>query len=480
MDMPAMVGGFMESYAPFAGATSFAEADAYERAEDSSEAVGKLTQTFNGIVSNILGDMYMDLSAKADAVVTAARDLKTRLQQDPQVNGLPEVGEAAAGGGFMARFKKKPKPGADAAAMMTPEEMVAAKKKKANPFAKKEGEAVPGAFRAWKDLHGRTRFVAVHSNNFYDREGEVFPAERHREFERWVDETKEYPELLVWHVPGARLGQADMITFDSNGFMVSSGTIDPGMEGAAERLGELGALGVSHGYYYDEKSDDGVFGRYRSFEISVLPLERAANELTGFAVEEVPTMLPAAKKEALVQVFGPEFTATLEANLTDAGKRARAKGLGSKEMEPVADALGAAMMSGFKDEPTEGTPPPAAAVPDAAALVAAVQTAIAPFAAQLNAVAAGLTETQEAVKALSASDDEKIAAQFRPRLGLVGMPGAGTKEQQEAESARILDEAKKELSRTSDIDPKTPAYMVPILELMNAAAGGGPGASAAG
>lgn len=470
---------------PLGGATSFDEADSYERAEDATEAVNELTMAFGMIVSNILGSDDLTLTQKADLTIKAAADLKKRLASSPEVLGLPDnddgVGFAEAG--FLKKLgigKKKPKAG-DPKAKTGP---MAAKKddEHARPRPRLHAPAAqtPG-FRMFKDLKGETRWIAVHSNHFEDKERETFPASAHKAFEQLVDETGQYPELRFWHVPGSRLGVADWISFDDSGFMVSSGTIDPGMKEAAERLPLLGPLGVSHGYWYDRKESDGSIPAYRDFEISVLPLDRAANELTAFAFEEVPAMLPAAKKEALSTVLGVDLANELERTLSTAGQKARAAGIAFKDAGPIATTLGEAFASGFKDEePSAPASSPAATPPagstsagasglTAEQLTAAIAQAVAPVMARVEQLAGGLNEAQEAVKALAEGEDTRLASMFRPRLGVVPSSGMlpGSKEA-EATAEALKAEADKAMGKDAAGAPEHIAY---ALEMMGALPG---------
>lgn len=412
---------------PLGGATSFDEADAYERAEESSQAVNELTMAFNMIVGNVLQTDDLTLSVKADKIIKAASDLKKRLASDPIVKGSAAAGVGTAEmSGFWTKLfgKKTAEEGAKDAAPP-----------RVRPSA--AGSAhVPG-FRMFKDLRGDLRWTAVHSNNFRDKEGEVFPASAHKDFEQHVTETGEYPELRVWHVPGSRIGVADWIAYDDAGFMVSSGTIDPGMKEAAQSLDRLGPLGVSHGYWFDRKEADGSIPVYRDFEISVLPLERAANELTAFAFEEVPSMLPTAKKEALIKVFGAEKADSLESELARAGAKAKESGLGFKEATELVGIFGEGFADGFKNgfkdeaggDAGAGAATPAAGTTDPAggmspeALTAALAAAVSPLMARIDALDASVGEANKAVKALQ-DEDARMAGRFSPRTGAV-IPSMG-------------------------------------------------------
>ncbi len=137
-------------------------------------------------------------------------------------------------------------------------------------------------FAVFKDQFGDVRWLGVVTNNFEDREKEIFTEAAHKDYIDFIDRRQKYPELWVWHEPGAKIGQADWAEY-SDGFVVMSGIVDPEYEEIANRIAE-DSVGMSHGFLYkDEK--DGLIPWYRSFEVSVLPSSVAANPWTGFTLE---------------------------------------------------------------------------------------------------------------------------------------------------------------------------------------------------
>jgi hypothetical protein len=232
------------------------------------------------------------------------------------------------------------------------------------------------SFVVTKDLAGAWRWLAIHTNKFEDEEGEGFAEEAHKEYEAWIDETGNYPELRLWHVKGSRIGVADLVTY-ADGFVLSSGVFDPGCEEAAKALAEMqGGLGVSHGFYYPEDSlQDGFYQWYRTFEISPLPQEHAANLWTEFSaahidrVKEVSMSLDPSKKEYLVKVVGQERADSIEAALPKFEKELEESGVAFKDFadslasdDSLADAAGedadssesGAATSAAGDEPKAG------------------------------------------------------------------------------------------------------------------------------
>lgn len=137
-----------------------------------------------------------------------------------------------------------------------------------------------GSFRVTRQKDGRARFYTAWSNNFVDREGEIFTAAAHKEFVDWATTAGEYPELWLWHTKGSKFGQVDWLDW-SDGFVHASGLIDAGKEALAERLVETES-GVSHGFLGLQQKN--LIHWYRSYELSVLPIKNAAVWTTSFNI----------------------------------------------------------------------------------------------------------------------------------------------------------------------------------------------------
>ena len=146
------------------------------------------------------------------------------------------------------------------------------------PIADASGTApVPlnDTFHFYKD-GDRVRFVAIYSNCFKDRQGEVITSVAHKDYVSWVDETKNYPDLWLWHSgPSSKWGKADFVDYVDS-FAIASGLVDKDKEYIAEELAKQ-SIGVSHGF--KALVDAGTIIRYRTFEISPLPTESSANSI---------------------------------------------------------------------------------------------------------------------------------------------------------------------------------------------------------
>jgi hypothetical protein len=273
------------------------------------------------------------------------------------------------------------------------------------------GTSPAGSFRTFKDAGGAWRWAAVYSNRFEDSEGETFSEESHREFEAYVDRTGDMPELRLWHVPGSRLGIADIVTYDDRGFMLAAGTYDGGKEVAAQALAAEGPLAVSHGYLWrPADKSGGVFGRYRTFEISPLPRAAAANQLTGFEAGGGDDMgMPVKKREFLTRVLGAESVKALEANLGTLAEKAAAEGIAFKDLADLFEVTPVVVATKEADPPA---PTATAASPDLRALLL---EAMAPVTTSITELRTALEGQAVQIKALKETDDAKIAALITPR-----------------------------------------------------------------
>lgn len=469
MDMPLQVA----VYRPFGGATSFDELDAYERGQEMRHEYDELSWQLRSLMNNVLDDEEMTPAEKATAISDLADEFATRAGDVPaEVDAMIEMHDEAAKGfndrlrGLLPAFARKAAadpavgggvdrskiPAADFAGrdrsfpIVTPKDVADAARSigRAGPgnfstdqlkaniirIAKRKGpgfvarlpkawqatkeldEEAGGSLTVFKDTAGAWRWLAVYSNNFYDREGEVFPEAAHKDYVTWVDRTKSFPDLLLWHVPGSQIGKADLVDY-SEKLAVASGYFSPGMEDVAAALAADKEIAVSHGYEYRENDlgPDGAYRRYRTFEISPLPRRKAANLGTVFLPEEKEEImsLTKEKRDFLVGKLGEERVKGIEDGLTRISKELTSSGIGWKEiaeaMSDTAPPAGA--------EPAKGPVPPAQAIAaggdqplDAAQATKALQDALKEVLGPLEA----------RLKALEASDDEKVAARFGARV----------------------------------------------------------------
>jgi hypothetical protein len=278
-------------------------------------------------------------------------------------------------------------------------------------------------FALYKDTNEDLRWVAWMTNKWRDRDNpsEIIEEKAHQEYVAWVDKTGHFPEAWLWHTPGTRWGMADCVDY-TEGFLVVSGTVDKGFEDVAEAMvGE--DLGVSHGFRYRHSDPgQGIIGWYRSFELSPLPPDAAANQWTSMDMigKEVDMAFNAAKREFLVDKLGEERVVLLENDTKGMREALDKAGVEWKELEAVEDKDGAPAPV-LSEEASK-------AIADAAGKAAAealVETnAFKGMVTSLDEVKAGQVQALEDQKgirdrlvALERTDDEKIASAVMGKSG---------------------------------------------------------------
>lgn len=399
------------------GATSFADVDRYNEAAAVQGAVDGEMYVFNAILDNIRSNEELNAREKASAIVQAATELEARLDR--------------------ARARAEAQ-GERSLADATTDD--------------------PGFATAFKDNNGEWRWLAVHSNKYADREGEIFSDAAHKEYADYVWQSKEFPTLRLWHMP-INIGKADWLDYDSNGFMVSSGTFLPGFEHAAEQLAQRKDLGCSHGYIYPRSQKQaGVYGKYRTYEISVLPRSRVANTLTAFVAGEEMPMLTPERKEFIAPIVGEDKLEMFETNLGRIKALADEAGLSYKDMEE------AIMEQGVKDDVTAVAPAPAAAAtveapaPAAAAAAPAAEVAAVTSAAPAEGAAPpanSATPPGTGEPEQPSAEDEAAAQQAAAAAAAIAEPPAATDESEmvkglKAAFAEVLSPVQAELQTLRD------------------------------
>lgn len=161
----------------------------------------------------------------------------------------------------------------------------------------------PRSIVATKQADGRVRVFMRVSNMYKDRHGEIITSDAHKEYEAYVEREKEYPEFWLWHWPGSRWGQADLVSFD-DGFLTVSGLADPGYEGVALALAEQRDLGVSHGFKGISLEGRGYIDWYRMKEASPLPRAEAANMWTSLMLAKEKGMALSEKHKKFFESVG--------------------------------------------------------------------------------------------------------------------------------------------------------------------------------
>lgn len=179
------------------------------------------------------------------------------------------------------------------------------------------------------------------SNNFEDRDGEIFTAKAIDKYVARVDMgAVPPPELWVWHTPGTRIGQAAWVGRHEH-FVMAAGTFDETPQAqAAKAYYQRNApkTGVSHGFAFPTDKFDGKhYHDFNTFEITLLPRDAEANRFTS--LEGVKSMALDEKKRAYLEAaFGKEQAEKILADQEARGKALEEVGVAYKDFVEATDA----------------------------------------------------------------------------------------------------------------------------------------------
>lgn len=182
---------------------------------------------------------------------------------------------------------------------------------------------------------GENGWVAWWSNNFEDREKELFPEKALDAYIWRVDKgLVPKPDLWFWHMPGAKSGQAEWVDRIGH-LMVAVGAFDTSEVGQAAKAGYQNSketYAVSHGFTFPSWAlKDGAYEEFNTFEISPLPLASAANSFTLF--QEIKAMgITAEKQAALEKLVGKDIADKIVKSSETASKEIEALGARFKDV----------------------------------------------------------------------------------------------------------------------------------------------------
>lgn len=184
-------------------------------------------------------------------------------------------------------------------------------------------------------------FLITWSNNFVDRDEEIFTAKAMDDYVTRVDAgIVPPPGVWVWHTGvKTRIGKADWVARHGH-FIIAAGPFDD--TPAAQRAKAYYArharkTAVSHGFSYPPNAFDGRhYHRFNTFEISLLPRGKEANRFTS--LEGIKAMAVSEEKlKYLKDVFGDQAEAIL-ADLDKRGKALEDLGVEYKDFTAATDA----------------------------------------------------------------------------------------------------------------------------------------------
>lgn len=172
---------------------------------------------------------------------------------------------------------------------------------------------------------GNYYLMAMFSNRYRDRDvhaaphkgGEIVSDKAHKSYVSFLDQHPDLsPELWSLHIPGtARKNRAHWWDYDGAFVYAEFELMKEEAKGVADFV-KLYEPGLSHGFYvFDYDVDNAVIEDYYSYEISILPLEMAANAWTTFDLirkEFDMGKFDPERRAALVVLHGEAYVAGLE------------------------------------------------------------------------------------------------------------------------------------------------------------------------
>lgn len=422
------------------GATSYEEMDAAKEAREQAEKVRQETYTVQDLVYNIAYSP-MTPDEKGKAIVKVGKDFGTRLKaitsgkmekdakhvdmdllqlQAILAKDARQTSFIEKAGDFLASTFTSTEPNSKTAIRKQLRDVSELLEKDSdNSFREEVAELLKKAKDAGigassilieKDATGSWRAVMYPTNNFKDRDGEILSDAAHREYVDWVTKNMDCaPVFCTWHQPGtARANPLDFIGYE-NGIMVAS---LPLTEDEAARILKMQSqmdVGLSIGGIALSRNKN-IITKYRMFEVSDLPLERAANPFTEIELISKEAQMDSKKmKDYLAGMIG-------DADRAD------------KIVEKMALTQAELRKAGVeeKEVKTPETPATEAVAKEAPAvnldeLVEKLSKELGMK--ELSDTIASLMETAEKVpalealvKELSASNEEKLAEMIQPKI----------------------------------------------------------------
>lgn len=379
---------------PMPGPTSYAELEAAEAAREQAEQVRRESWTVQDLVYNIAYHPEMSADDKSKAIMQVGKDFGKRLKSiasddmekqldldlletraliakesrsmsmlDSAIDLFQRAKLTAAAENKLSdddfalvyeedgkKVRKYPihdkahvrNALARAAQMIEAGGKAASDARKALPrikaAAKKMGIGVSKSIMIEKDVSGQWRAVLFPSNNFKDRDGEIIAKAAHEEYVEWINKNMAdaAPVFATWHVPGtARTYPMDFVGFD-NGFLVESCPLTEAEAGALLKMQEAVDIGLSIGGVALERDPDNphVILKYRQFEVSDLPLARAANPFTDVEViVKEAHMNSVQMKEYLAGMLGAERAEAVVSKMALTQKELQDAGVEEKEVK---------------------------------------------------------------------------------------------------------------------------------------------------
>lgn len=199
----------------------------------------------------------------------------------------------------------------------------------------------PSGFKVIKSKE-KDYWLGWYSNNFEDLEGDIF-SEDGLDFQNRMVSLKMWdaPDLWCMHQEYLKHGKA-LITFRIGHFQFALGEFDDVKTNPLVKpfikYYEENPVTMSHGFFFDpDKYTDGIFHRWRTFEVSTIKPGREANPLTQFSLSEVDKMLKGKDREFVEKIIGVDKLKEIETSAEARGKVLVDAGLSYKAAPPEED-----------------------------------------------------------------------------------------------------------------------------------------------
>lgn len=428
---------------PYVGPTSYEEMDAMRLAREQAEHVRMETYTVQDLVSNIAYSA-MTPDEKSKAIVKVGKDFGARLKTITKVEkevvdmdllqlqailakDARQTSLIEKATDFLANTFTTPAADSKTAIRNLIKGTISIIEKEQDDLglvranipniiksAKDVGLGSSNSILIEKDATGSWRAVLFPTNNFKDRDGEILSQAAHTEYVEWVNKNMDCaPVFATWHKAGtAREHPLDFVGYE-NGIMIAS---LPLTENEAARILKMQAkfdIGLSIGGLALERDPDNknIITKYRMFEVSDLPLERAANPFTAIElISKEAQMDSKAMQEYLAGMIGDE-------------------GRAAKIVEKMALTQAELRKAGVEEKEVKA-PEPAAAAPTPAPAPATVNLdelveklskelgmqELSDTIASLQAAAEKVPVLEALVKEMATNQDEKLADMIQPKI----------------------------------------------------------------
>jgi len=503
-----------EMTVPMSGPTSWDELDAQHDAKEKAENVRKQTYAVEYLVGNILRDNELVPTEKADRMMDVADGFAERvngIMGEEDMQKSVEVVEIEAILGTYERNRgilekatdrwedflikreltgkarkrladsdfalpdKRKYPIMDKAHVRNALARAAQQMEKGGEAAEDAKKAMPkiraaakkfgivmskSAFSIQKDKNSDWRWLGVASNNFLDWQNDIISKQAHRNYIEFLDQNPELaPRFMHWHMPGlVRKNKVDF-WMEHDGALILSGKLTEDEARFLLKMQAKSDLGMSVGglALSRDKQDERVVTNYALYEVSDLPLEKAANPFTS--LETITKEAGMDKLEYLTDLMGSDEEAKAFLEKTAAKqKELAAAGLTSKGKD--------------EEEVTEPVAEPETPAPiDADTLTAGIVEAVKKefHVDELNAfVASAQTELEKIplleglVKDLRKTRDEELVEELTPPLSRY----AWANENRPSESNQT--ELKKESEEDEELKKANPHGIDPDTEWLSA------------